>query len=732
MQLAPIVWKRLIHYLDSRQTRSVRAAETIFASLIVLAIYLYAGAVGLSYWRMSNRLLHQQWRTPTEIVTRDDPDEVFLRVYGEEWRTSEPVLIEDLPDHVTGAFVSAEDVRFRKHPGLDPIGIARALVTNVKAGGVSQGGSTITQQLVKFSVFSNERTYTRKLLEAPLAVHLDRKLSKNEILEAYLNEVYLGHADGRAVRGIDEAAPLYFDKPATELTAAEAALMAAIIRAPNRDTPEKRSELAKRRRDAVLATMRDEGFIDEAEYESSVASDARFRRGKLENRAQYRWYLRALRNEVIERIGEDEIRKGGLRIVASIDPSMQRSAELAATQGIARLEGYHSWIRNPESGEALQVAIMSMSPFDGAVTAMVGGVDSEFDRTRLMRRQPGSAFKPFVYYPAIADGSITPGTLIEDQPFEIDLGGGSSWSPQNYDERYRGRVTVQRAFESSLNVPAVRIAEDVGRGEVIRTAHQFGIEEDLDDVPALALGVGEVTVREMTAAYTVFPNLGVRSEPWLAGRIERDGNLLYEHEPEARKVSEPAAAYVMHSLLRGVVERGTARRLHRYGLGYVAGKTGTTSDYRDAWFVGYSPETVTTVWVGFDDGSPLRLYSNEAALPIWGRYMNDFEPKKRRLDPPSGVEIVKIDPETGYLWQRGCPGPVEAAFLEGTTPTRRCPRGFFGDRAREWMLDPDRMDEPGAVTLEKFRKMADELEQGRRSVRRGLRGLRDAIREIFD
>ena len=700
---------------------------------VVLLIYFYLGLVGWNYGQMSDLLLSEQWRNPTRIFTKSDRNEPFLEVWGPDWRQTRPVLIDDIPDHVQKAFIAAEDVRFESHLGIDPIGMARALVVNIRARGVRQGGSTITQQLVKTKLFSNDRTFARKLVEAPLAVHLDRRLSKQSILEAYLNEVYLGHAGGVSIQGIDEAAPIYFSKRVDQLSIAEAALLAAIVRAPNRDNPDKNPELAKSRRDRVLETMNAQGFIDDAELEKARTEPARFRRGSRPASDQYHWYTRALRAEVERLVGEDALERGGLGIVASIDPSAQRSAEIAVREGAQRLRNQYSWIRKRDDGSPLQMALLSVDPFDGGVTALVGGIGGEFDRTRMMRRQPGSAFKPFVYYAALASRRISPATLIEDLPLEIDMGGGEVWVPNNYDEKFHGRVTVRTAFEHSLNIPAVRIAEETGRSEVIRTAGRFGLESDFSDVPALALGVEEVSPWELTAAYTTFPNLGTRVEPYFAARIEdRNGDVLYEHESKPIKVTDPAPAYVMHSLLRGVVERGTARRLQRYGLGYVAGKTGTTSDYRDAWFVGYTPEMVTTLWVGFDDGSPLRLSSTEAALPVWGRYMNDFEPARRTIEPPDGVTILRIDPETGYIWQSGCPGPMEEVFLPDTEPAKRCPRGLLGRYTRDLMLDPDLANEPAAITLDKFRRLSDEVEQGRRSFRRKLSRLKEKIDDLFD
>lgn len=694
--------------------------------------------MGYYYWqdhRMSSLLFDEQWKTPTVIRSASNPGQPSIEVYGPEWRQTEPVLMSELPAHVPDAFVAAEDVRFRRHPGLDLIGMGRALFVNVRAGEVRQGGSTITQQLVKSLVLSNERTWRRKLIEIPLALKVERELSKDEILEAYLNVVYLGHVRGKAIRGVDEAGPAFFGKEPGELDVAEAALIAAIVRAPNRDNPLKRPEVAKTRRDNVLKTMHEREMIDSTELERAKGKPARFAETIRRPANTHSWYLGALREELARLLSDGQIRDGGLTIEASIDPSMQSAAELSVSRELNRLRRGYSWIRDQEKSEPLQAVVLSIDPGTGAVRALVGGgvTSSSFDRARKMRRQPGSAFKVFTYLTGIREREMTAATLLLDMPLEIDLDDGQTWSPRNYDERFHGRVTLRQAFEASLNVPVVRVSEELGRRNVVRTAARLGIDSDIAPVAALSLGVSEVSPLELTRAYMAFPALGRIVEPWLVRKVtNRRGETIFEREMVTSRVLDEPTAYVMHSLLRGVVERGTARRLRDYGMGYAAGKTGTTSDYRDAWFVGYTPEMVTTTWVGFDSGAPLRLSSAEAALPIWGRYMNDFTPETRTVEPPDGVVFRKIDPRTGYLWAPGCPGPFEEVFLEGTEPRRRCPRGRVGDVVRGMLLDPEQMEDPAAITVDKFRQWTEEMDQNRRRVERGIKRFVDSIERIFD
>src|SRR5438874_1875850 len=485
-------------------------------------------------------------------------------------------------------------------------------------------------------------------------------------------------------------------------------MLASIVRAPNRDNPFKRPDLVRSRRDGVLAVMQKRGWITEAQFRETTSHDVRFIQGTIPI-APYPFYLRALRSELVKDIGVRHVIEGGLTITCEMDPQAQRAAERAARDSPPRLESRYSWLAATARRSPLQVAILSVDPRSGGIRALVGGTDydlSPFDRTSNMRRQPGSSFKTFAYLAAIASKRATPATLLLDSPVSIPLQGEESWSPHNYDERYRGRVTLREAFEESLNVPTVRLTQQIGLARVVDTAENFGFDEKFARIPALPLGVTEVSMRELTAAYTAFPNLGTRVEPFLLTKVRnRTGKTLYEHDLEAKKVVSSDSAYVMHTLLRGVVRRGTASRLKRWNLSYVAGKTGTTNDYRDAWFVGYTPDVVSAVWVGFDHGAPLRLSSGEAAIPIWGAYMAAFPHLHTEPKAPSGVVFRDIDPETGMLWQDGCPGPWHEVFLTGTAPTHHCPAGILGRVVRKIFFDRESFDEPPAITFEQFRRL---------------------------
>jgi len=709
-------------------SRSLRLPRWTIA--IAVLIWLALEAIAIYFFildrRLTRELVRHTWRAPTVLLSgaRGGPQRVWT-LYGVDWRITAPVTLASLPRFVPDAFVAAEDVRFHHHLGVDPIGMMRALYLDLRAHGIAQGGSTIDQQIVKARFLSNERTWRRKLVEIPLAILLDARMDKDEILEIYLNEVYLGHSGGKPVLGIDEASRLYFDKHPRELRRDEAALLAGMIRAPNRDTPDKRPDVVRVRRNAILAVMRDRHWIDEAQYNDAVTRVVEFRGGEIPQ-PPFPFYLRALRSELVDTVGVERVIEGGLTITCEIDPRAQAAAERAASNGPGQLEARFGWIRAQARSEPLQVAILSVDPRSGGVRALVGGSDyrvSPFDRTSAMRRQPGSAFKTFAYLAAIASRKATAASLLLDAPLRV-----GNWEPHNYDQQFRGRVTLRESFEHSLNVPTVRLTEEVGLKRVVNTAQDFGFEEKFATIPALPLGVTEVTVRELTAAYTAFANLGVRVEPFLVREVrDARGKRLFRHELESKKVADAAPVYVMHSLLRGVVLRGTASRLKRYGLGYVAGKTGTTSDYRDAWFVGYTPDMVTTVWTGFDHGAPLRLSSGEAAIPIWGAYMSAIPHTQADPRAPSGVTFRDIDPESGMLWQDGCPGPWREVFLNGTAPTHHCPAGILGRVIRKVFFDRDNFGEPPAITFDQFRRWTSEVDQERQQVESKL----DRLRRIF-
>jgi len=682
----------LEHLRPSSIKAKIRNGSPAVLSIIGVLLLVIGMGAGVFSWygyRVYTELRPGSWRTPTAVIDRNG--RTLVALYGSDWKVAEPVVLADLPAYVPNAFLAAEDARFRSHIGIDPVGIGRALLSNAKAGGVTEGGSTITQQLAKNRFLSQKRTVSRKLAEAAIALMIEARLSKDEILEAYLNEVYLGHRDGREIRGLGEASRVYFNKSPAKLTAAEAALIAGMIRAPNRDNPDERSKIAKDRRDAVLGVMLQKKWIDKPAMDGAVATDADFHPGSPRMRP-YPYLLAALRQEFIDRLGERRLSDGNVRIYTAIDGEMQLAAEAAVRVGTQRLRAGHPWLQRKKP---LQGAMLSIEPSTGGIRALVGGSDfvrSQFDRTRLMRRQPGSAAKPFTYAAAIAARSVTPSTVVQDEPVTIQLASNKTWSPKDYDQQFRGAVTVREAFEKSLNVPAVRVAQLVGVSSVQDELQKAGFTGDLSQTPAIALGVDEVSMRELVSAYSAFANLGSRVEPHLIEKIETSGGSnIFTYEVQKTSVMDPAVAFVVNTLMRGVVMRGTAAALNQSGLGNVAGKTGTTSNYRDAWFVGYVPDLLTAAWVGFDDGTPLRMSSGEAVVPMWADYMSQTKHSSGEITAPHGVTMAQVDGATGRVWQDGCGPAITEAYLSGTEPRDLCGGAFEGDQMAAF-------EEPAMIT----------------------------------
>ncbi|HWS70764.1 MAG TPA: transglycosylase domain-containing protein, partial [Thermoanaerobaculia bacterium] len=420
----------------------------IIAAIALITGEAFAVYVFLLNRRLTRELVEHSWRAPTIIASAASGRvREVARLYGADWRITPLVTVQTLPRYVSDAFVAAEDVRFHHHIGVDPIGLARAAFANLRAHGIAQGGSTIDQQIIKGRFLSNERTWRRKIVEMLLAVALDARLSKDEILEIYLNDVYLGHSGGKPVLGVDEAARVYLGKTADRLRVDEAAMLAGIIRAPNRDTPDKRSDAVRARRDAVLHVMRDHDWITDAQLRDALARDVEYRGGS-QPQAPFPYYLTELRREIVDRVGVRPVVEGGLTIVAELDPDAQRNAERIARRAPSQLEARYDWIQHASRTEPLQVAILSVDSRSGGVRALVGGSDftrSPFDRTSNMRRQPGSAFKTFAYLAAIASKRATTASLLLDAPLKIDVSNSETWEPHNYDERYRGRVTVRES-----------------------------------------------------------------------------------------------------------------------------------------------------------------------------------------------------------------------------------------------------------------------------------------------
>jgi penicillin-binding protein 1B len=636
----------------------------------------------------------------SRILNNDEPaaaaalePEVLTSVADRRGEQYRPVRLGEVPLGLLHAVLAAEDHRFFEHPGVDLRAVVRAGWANVKAGRIIQGGSTITQQLVKNRLLGAQRTLGRKLREAWLAAVVEFRYTKTQILEAYLNEVYLGHLRGRAVRGVGAAARVYFGKEIHQLTLGEAAVLAGMMRAPNSYSPVLSPERARQRRDVVLPRMHELGRLSDGDYQATRREPIRVR--PIVGRGQGAPYFSDLvRQETEHRLGADVAQ--GARVYTTLDPALQRFAEASVTRGLKRLERRFPRLRRARPIDRLQAALIALDPATGDIRALVGGRSyevSQFNRALLARRQPGSAFKPVVFTAALRRSqggpAFTAASFVDDSPITLAVN-GKAWSPRNYEDRYEGRVTVRQALERSLNAATVRIAQEAGLARVISTARTLGIAGVLWPVPAVALGAFEVRPVELARAYLPFANGGVRLDSLKAVRAVRefDGTPVALDEPRAVQVLSPAEAYLMTSLMEGVMARGTGAAARALGVsGPVAGKTGTTNDGRDAWFVGYARNLLALTWVGFDNGEPHGLSGTQAALPIWADFMRqalDAYPAPP-FEAPAGVAVLDIDMSTGKPATAFCPLVARETFLTGTEPTP-CDEHRWTDEFQWWHL----------------------------------------------
>jgi len=604
--------------------------------------------------------------------------------YGPDREQRDLVQLADVPQHLVDAILAVEDQRFQSHHGVDVRRIVGAAIANVKAGSIRQGGSTLTQQLAKNFFLSHDRTLRRKLDEAAMAMIMEARYAKDEILEAYLNEIYLGQRGATAVHGVGEAARYYFGKPVRHLRAAESALLAAIIQSPNATSPFRHEEKAVERRNLVLALMHDQGRLDAASYREA-REDPLVLAARTQEIRGARYFLDALRRQLPEVYGPDTLTSEGLRIYSTLDFRLQQAATDALVSGLEDLEKRHPRLRRDDPARRLQGCLIALRPQTGEILALVGGRSygvSQFDRCTQARRPAGSAFKPFVYVAALeprAGGPhITLASVLDDSPLRVDLPTGP-WEPENFDHKFHGMVSVREAMERSLNVATARLAQDVGIGRVADTARRLGVESPLPAVPSLALGAADVSPLEMARAYATLAGGGVRPEiRTFEDLVDANGNTVARRDIGFRRVIDGGTAWLTVSLLEGVVERGTAYGVRRSGLqGPVAGKTGTSDDERDAWFVGFTPELVVAVWVGFDEPQSLGISSSRVAVPIWTRFVVEATGGSVRGSflPPPEIRELDIEPDTGALALSGCPVARREYFLIGTEPTHTCPPG---------------------------------------------------------
>jgi 1A family penicillin-binding protein len=686
-----------------RYPRAILAIVAGFALIVVLVV------AGASWFAASlltglpeNDAIRRIGDMDQATAVYDASDQLVFTIFKEQ-RIEVP--LSEISPHLIHAILDVEDQRFYKHQGVDTIRIVSAAMANVRHRRVAQGGSTITQQLARQSFLRPDKTIRRKLQEAILAGRIERLYDKPQILEMYLNKVYFG--DG--LYGVEAASRGYFAKHASELTIPEAALLAGLVKSPSTYAPTVSVERAVQRRNIVLQTMLEAGHIDRATLQSARKTKVVLHDGLRAEEPHGQYFKEQVRRELVDRFGWQRVYQGGLRVFSTIDMKMQSAAEAAVTDSLKALDKKRQALaarRARPAGakaaaaqtaaqtpaEVLQAALVALDPHTGHVRAMIGGRDfsaSSFNRATQARRQPGSAFKPFVYATALEAG-YTPATLIDGLNTPVETLEGA-WTP---DDEHSGdeAMTMRTALRTSSNRAAVRMLQEVGIARTVEEAKQMGIG-DVPSVPSLALGSGEVTLQSMTAAYAAFANEGLVPQVVLIRRVEdQDGRVLYEeHDTATRAVSEQTA-FLMTTMMADVVNAGTAAGARRLGFTLpAAGKTGTTNDFNDAWFIGFTPKLVAGVWVGFDQPHTIlpNGFAADIAVPAWAAFMKAATrgEKPEWFTPPAGITTATVCRLSGKLAGEGCEdvevvnkdGSLERRsmiyseyFVRGTEPTTFC------------------------------------------------------------
>jgi penicillin-binding protein 1B len=592
------------------------------------------------------------------------------------------VSYKDLPPVLINAVLAAEDRRFFSHSGIDPIRIIKAFIIDVREGEAQQGASTLTQQFVKNYFLTPERTWRRKFADAYMSILLEKRLSKTEIFELYSNEVYLGQAGSFSIMGFGEAADAFFDKSAKDLTLDEAATLAGIITAPNRNTPLRYKERATMRRNLVLDQMAEYEMITPKERDEAKAKPLAVKPTSILNYSDAPYFVDYVQSQLIEKYGDATLALSKFRVYTTLDTDLQQAAFEAVQSGMVELDSYFAKRKQPISPGTVQASLIAVDPKSGHILAMIGGRNygaSQFNRITQSKRQPGSIFKPFVYTAALETAyySPTPLTVVStvlDQPTQFTFD-NLEYEPKNFKEEYLGQVTMRQAITKSLNIATIKLAEKVGFNKITELARRLGLNEQIKPYPAMAIGSFEITPLEMVQAYTAFANGGLLSNLTAVLKVyDNDSNPVFAAQLKPKQVITPQLAFMITSLLQSVIDHGTGAGARERGFTLpAAGKTGTS---HDGWFAGYTPDLLCIVWVGFDDNRELSLPGSQSALPIWTSFMK----KATLLKPltgagftaPEGVPQVEIDPTTGLLATEHCLQREMEYFIKGTEPVLKC------------------------------------------------------------
>jgi penicillin-binding protein 1A len=661
--------------------KSRKPFMTFIKVAFILAFALAGLGLGFLYAQLQElpdiKLL--QTTSPSQATRIYDINGEVISQLWLEQRTVVP--LEKIPETLQNAVIAIEDDRFYQHIGIDPIGIARAFIANVRhAGERIQGASTLTQQLARNLFLTHEKTFSRKIREILLALQIERNYSKKEILEMYLNQIYFGEG----AYGVESASRSYFGKHVEELTLPECAVLASLPKAPNDYDPYKRPLDTLRRRNLDLGLMADHGYITQQEATDAKNTPIELKKIEVQN-APY--FVEYVRQQLEARYGANTVYKGGLSVYTTLDLKMQEAAQKALTRGIENAEIVARRTRqsNIPVNQPIQGALLAMDPHTGAIRAMIGGIDyrkSVFNRAIQAKRQPGSSFKPFIYAAAIENGYTMADVFLDSPVVYQDPSTGKPWRPTNFSGKFKGPTTLHTALMYSINVVTIKLLEKLGIQPVVSVARRLGITTPIKPNLTLGLGTSEVILQDMVQAFSVFANQGVRVTPMAILTVkDSSGKVLENNSPVAQDALDPGVAYIMAHTMKDVIDNGTGRIIRRLGFTYpAAGKTGTTNDNVDAWFIGYTTSLTCGVWVGYDERQSLgkKQTGGEAAAPIWAEFMKAAMEGKPVEDfqPPKGTEAdfvhKKICLDTGLLASAFCLRTRDEIFKKETAPTKLC------------------------------------------------------------
>jgi penicillin-binding protein 1B len=646
--------------------------------------------------------------TGKPVYSMELEPELISGIFEGNWEQRRLVRLSQIPPAQVDAILAAEDHRFYEHHGVDPLRIIKAALVDLTSHSIRQGGSTLTQQLMKNFFLSSERSYRRKIKEAVMAYIAERKYSKDEILENYINDIYLGRRGQEGIYGVWEASEYYFSKEPRDLTLGEMATIAGMISSPNRLNPLRHPDLARQRRNEVLAAMLEEGYISKAAYDAAVAEPLRAREVYTENNdAPY--FVDYVKKELADRYPAAVLTAEGLRIFTTLDVHMEKLAEKAIRGNLANLEARYPRLARKEESQRLEECLVSLEPQSGKIRAMVGGRDyrqSQFNRVTQSKRQPGSAFKPITYLAAFQetlDGGpvkLLPTSYVDDEQWTWQYADNMSWSPHNYRDRYFGHVTLEQALEESMNAATSKIAYTIGLDRVLEMAERMGFG-DLPAYPSIVLGGIEVSPMQLATAYSIIADYGMSVPPFaITAVVDENGKVVEGHELSAEQAISPDLAYMGQFMLEQVINHGTGYPARQMGFKIpAAGKTGTTNDEKDAWFAGFTPNLLTVVWTGFDSKEDLNLTGAQASLPAWTTFMKAATASRPVLDfaVAPGIVEERVDPLTGYKASPWCPVTAEGVFPRGTEPTQVCPihkPGTIAQSDHAMPQTPDALTDP--------------------------------------